>query len=75
MTILVPDGHTSTEQSSYENARQTPFVINELILIHGYLEGATFAFFIQLKAACKTHFITCLDRLGSKIPEPSLASS
>lgn len=33
-------------------ARRTPFVINELIQIHDYLEAFTFAFFIKLKTAC-----------------------
>lgn len=45
--------HTSIDWSSCEKARQTPFVINELIQINDYLEASTFAFFIQLKTACK----------------------
>lgn len=48
-------------------ARQTPLVINELIQIHDYL-ATTSALFIQLKTPCKKHFITCLDRPGSKTP-------
>lgn len=38
--------------SIWEKARRTPFVINELIQIHDYLEAFTFAFFIKLKTAC-----------------------
>lgn len=32
------------------------------------IKASTFAFFIQLNTACKKHFITRLDRPGSKNP-------